>query len=279
MSQLPRQSLVLPPLADTLRPRLPDPVPKTPALDVPRLRLAPSVVYDADGYPCGDDEPMESQVQLKQVIYAIPALEAYYRSRPDVCVFGNVFINYREGDRNAAVGPDVFVAFGARHREDRPSYKVWEEPVPAFVLEVLSPSTKRRDMETKRDIYRWMGVQEYWLYDPRGEWIEGHVRGHRLTVEGEYEEIAPIGPGRHRSEALGLLLWDEGGNLRFHDPVTGRDLPTREEEVAAREAAEAARESAEARAAREAAARESAEARIAALEALLREHAPPERRE
>jgi Uma2 family endonuclease len=37
--------------------------------------------------------------------------------------------------------------------------------VPDLVVEVLSPSTRRRDLRTKRDIYECNGVREYWLVD------------------------------------------------------------------------------------------------------------------
>jgi len=37
---------------------------------------------------------------------------------------------------------------------------------PAFVVEVLSPSTKRNDLGRKRDIYEQAGVEEYWVLDP-----------------------------------------------------------------------------------------------------------------
>ena len=318
MSQTPRQSPVSPrTVLPPFRPSVPDPMPAGSApmgrpaslLDVPRLRPVPPVEYDDDGYPCADGAPMaENDGQLQQMVYAISALQGHYRHRPDVFVTGDVFINYLEGDRAAMVAPDVYVAFGAEPGKRRRSYKLWEDPVPSFVMEVLSASTKSRDMRTKHDLYRLMGVSEYWLYDPDGEWIAGHLWGYRLTADGEYERIAPLAGGRHRSEVLGLLLWDEGGDLRLHDPVTGRDLSSPGEayaerdaaeaareaaeaqtarETAAREAAEertaretAAREAAEAQAARETAAREAAEARVAALEALLREHSsPPERGE
>lgn len=37
---------------------------------------------------------------------------------------------------------------------------------PSIVIEVMSPSTSRRDREIKRDIYSEYGVGEYWLVDP-----------------------------------------------------------------------------------------------------------------
>jgi Uma2 family endonuclease len=37
---------------------------------------------------------------------------------------------------------------------------------PDLVIEILSPSTKSRDLTIKKDIYETAGVKEYWLVDP-----------------------------------------------------------------------------------------------------------------
>lgn len=39
---------------------------------------------------------------------------------------------------------------------------------PALVVEVLSPSTRRRDEGIKRRLFDQKGVREYWLVDPKG---------------------------------------------------------------------------------------------------------------
>jgi len=38
---------------------------------------------------------------------------------------------------------------------------------PALVIEILSPSTRRRDEGIKRQLYEKKGVREYWLVDPK----------------------------------------------------------------------------------------------------------------
>ena len=43
---------------------------------------------------------------------------------------------------------------------------------PALVVEILSPSTRRRDEGIKRRLYDQRGVREYWLIDPKGMRVE-----------------------------------------------------------------------------------------------------------
>lgn len=39
-------------------------------------------------------------------------------------------------------------------------------PVPDLVVEILSPSTRKRDLTEKKDVYARNGVDEYWIIDP-----------------------------------------------------------------------------------------------------------------
>lgn len=43
------------------------------------------------------------------------------------------------------------------------------EGAPNLAIEILSPSTSRRDRGIKRDLYARFGVEEYWLVDPDTE--------------------------------------------------------------------------------------------------------------
>ena len=74
----------------------------------------------------------------------------------------------------------------------------------------------------------------------------------------------PDGAPALYSEALGLSLHVRGQALRLHDPVTGEDFLTLEEEATARGEAEASAE-------RETADRRAVEAENAKLRARLRE--------
>ena len=46
--------------------------------------------------------------------------------------------------------------------------------VPALVVEILSPGTRRVDEKTKRDLYGRVGAREYWMVDPSANRIGIH---------------------------------------------------------------------------------------------------------
>ncbi len=117
--------------------------------------------------------------------------------------------------------------------------KVWEERrAPDWVLEVTSRSTRREDTVTKRDIYAALGVREYFLFDPLGEYLRPRLQGFRL-IDGSYEPMTPREHGSLLSDVLGLELHPRGEQLRLNDPESGHWLLTYAEQAARAEAAEA----------------------------------------
>jgi Uma2 family endonuclease len=42
---------------------------------------------------------------------------------------------------------------------------------PDLVVEILSPSTSKKDQREKFELYQRHGVREYWIVDPAGEWL------------------------------------------------------------------------------------------------------------
>lgn len=207
-------------------------------------------------YPTSDGTPMaETEWHLWNMIWLLQVLKRRY-ARDEAYVGGNMFVYYVEGNRNRHVAPDVFVAFGVPNRQ-RGNFKIWEEGrSPDVVFEFTSRSTQEEDEQDKFRIYRdEIRVREYFLFDPRGEYLDPPMKGYRLQG-GEYVPIEPV-EGRLPSEVLGLHLERSGWVLRLHDPQTGLWLPIPEEEIAQskesvsrveaeRQEAEAARRQAEA---------------------------------
>ena len=202
-----------------------------------------TVVPETIDYPDSDGLPMaESEFQFWPILYAGSTLANHYRARDDVYVSGNLLLYYEADNRKASVAPDVFVAFGVPDHMRR-TYLVWQEgKAPDFVLEVASSSTYRSDRGGKRDTYAKIGVSEYWQYDPTGDYLDPRLQGFRL-VEGQYEPI-PVTEGADgaltgRSEVLGLeLRLYSDDRFRFHDPASGQDLLSLDEEAQARKEAE-----------------------------------------
>ena len=227
-------------------------------------------------YPETDGKPMgETDVHIDALIYLREALKDYFREAPQVYVAGNMLFYYEEGDPAACVAPDVFVVQGVAKHERR-IYKLWEEgQPPAVVFEITSRSTRLEDLGTKRALYAMLGVMEYFLYDPLGEYLRPPLQGYRLQ-EGEYQRIQPAGQETLASQVLGLELRLEDGRLRVVHPTTYERLLTPAEAQMARRAAEerasqeaAARQAAEEHLAQEAAARQAVEERLAQAEAEL----------
>ena len=221
--------------------------------------------HDAVLYPCSDGQPMaETQIHGECMMYVTAALRRWFEKhgRADVYVGSNNFLYYERGNPRAVVAPDVYVVLGAPAYPARDTYMLWNEPKgPDFVLEVTSASTRRDDERRKRDVYAALGVKEYFLYDPRAEYLTPPLQGFRLH-DGEYRALPAVTVLSNRgvavtSEVLRLELRDEreARMVRLHDRATGEDLPTYgEAERTGREAAEA-RRVAEARLVQEAAAR------------------------
>jgi len=190
-------------------------------------------------YPTSDGKPLaESDLHFDRLTYAAHALKVRYADTPDVYVGANMLVYDEPGNPRRHLAPDVFVVFGVPNRR-RDLFKIWEEKPPSFVLEVTSKSTRREDMRTKRQRYAAWGVQEYFLYDPRSEYLAPPFQGLTLR-QGMYQsmQLTRFPNGRHgyASQVLGIHLYLKGSELRLFDPAAGHDLRTHEE--AEREIAE-----------------------------------------
>ena len=212
--------------------------------------------HDIVEYPCSDGQPMaETETHGACMMYVTSALRWWFEKlgRTNVHVGSNSFLYYERGNPRAVVAPDVYVVVGAPAYL-RDTYLLWNEPKgPDFVLEVTSASTRRTDERRKRDVYAELGVSEYFLYDPRAEYLTPPLQGFRLH-EGEYRSLPAVTVLSNRgvavaSEVLGLELRDEreARRVRLRDPATGEDLLSYREEAAARHAAEARNADLEAR--------------------------------
>lgn len=218
------------------------------------------VAVDTPWYDLLNDAPEPPEDAMEQasvVLYVMSILLARYRDRPDVLISEQTNVIYDSAVPGSVIVPDGYVVFGVDARTIeiyRRSYRIDEWGVaPAFVLEVASESTARRDLIEKRALYARMGIAEYWRLDRHGFYGEPLV-GERL-VDGEYERLElhaeSNGEVWSRSAVLGVDFYHrvEDGISWFllRDSATGEWLGDAGEEREARLAEREARLATEAR--------------------------------
>lgn len=116
--------------------------------------------------------------------------------------FGRVFIAPLDVvlSRYDVVEPDVL--FVAADRAEVLTEKNLQGP-PSLAVEVLSPSTRKRDARLKRDLFERTGVSEYWLVDPELDTVQvfrpgdggKYRRVAELTTEDDHALTTPLLPG------------------------------------------------------------------------------------
>lgn len=169
-------------------------------------------------YPVSDGEPVaETYDYLYAILVALEVLRQHLDGQ-QATVLANQFLYYAQGLPKLRVAPDVMVVFGVEPG-GRDSYKVWEEgEVPRVVFEMTSKGTQQEDQIFKRRLYAQIGVEEYWLFDPKGEWLESPLMGYRLAGD----DYVPITDSC--SQALGLRLQVEEKLIGFTNLTTGERL-------------------------------------------------------
>ncbi|WP_055075643.1 Uma2 family endonuclease [Pseudanabaena sp. 'Roaring Creek'] len=175
-------------------------------------------------YPSSDGEPLaETQQHTSAILNTFGLLRLYLQNQPAV-VFADQFLYYIEGNPRARVAPDVMVVFDIT-KKLYDNYKIWEwKQTPAIIIEVTSAGTKDTDFNFKKMLYEQLGVTEYWLFDPYGEWITEQLRGYRLNGIEIYEPITD-----HCSQVLQLRLEADAYLISFYRLDNGEKLRTLEE--------------------------------------------------
>ena len=187
-------------------------------------------------YPESDGEPVGETDDHRDLMFDLIFALKNLLSQTLAYVAGNLFIYYEEGRPESVVAPDVFVIFGVLQRNRR-TYKTWEhsDKCPDLVIELTSSKTRYEDLGKKRVLYADLGVQEYYIFDPLGDYLEPRLRGYQL-VDGE---LLPLPGPQFFSRLLNVELRAVGDALRFYEMDGDTALPTPAEEREARLAAEA----------------------------------------
>ena len=94
----------------------------------------------------------------------------------EVCLFEG---SYEKEKVEAALQPDLIIVCDRSKLDGNRCYGA-----PDFVAEVLSPSSIKRDVQEKFDLYEKYGVREYWIISP----LENYVTVHILQTDGKFDK-------------------------------------------------------------------------------------------
>ena len=200
---------------------------------------------DARLYPDSDGKPMaDNTVQFRLITTIVGGLSALFQERDDVFAIGDLLWYPRKAGTLTAVeqnlpfcqAPDVMVVFGV-DKKDRGSYKQWEEGniVPQVAMEIISPSNSKGEMEDKFRFYDYYGVEEYYVYNPKRNELQGWLRrGGRLTEIAQMEGWrSPLLQVSFSTSSQQLQLFTPSGEAfgTYEDVVRERDRQRQETEL------------------------------------------------
>lgn len=129
-------------------------------------------------YPQSDGQPMaDNTEQFAWIVKIKENLEILFASQADIFIAGDLFWYPVQGNPNIKQAPDTMVVFG-RPKEKRGSYLQWAEDniPPQVVFEILSPGNTLKEMTKKLQFYQRYGVEEYYIYDPNKNDLNGLLR-------------------------------------------------------------------------------------------------------
>ncbi|MCS7300623.1 MAG: Uma2 family endonuclease [Fimbriimonadales bacterium] len=216
--------------------------------------------------PEEDGEPLESDYHVMQIPLLDELVRQHLGDTRNYFCGGNMFIYYSEEQAQEIIGyvnerkpaeprykgPDFFLVKGVDGEKVRGKWVVWQEggKYPDLIIEVISPSTAKKDKEKNPDFYAEVfHTPEYFWYDQN----KGELMGYRL-VGNKYQVIEPNERGWLWSEVLEaylgvwegvwhqrkrkwLRLYDRDGNLVPTEAE--REAQLREQERQRAEQAEA----------------------------------------
>lgn len=106
-------------------------------------------------------------------------LQNYISKKHGNCkVYPAPFAVFIKDDDSNYVEPDISIVCNSNKISHRGC-----EGAPDFIIEIVSPSSRKMDYSTKNALYADAGVREYWIVDPARE---------RTTVYRYEEDVAPV---------------------------------------------------------------------------------------
>ena len=135
-----------------------------------RAELIDGVIYDMA-------PPSRMHQKLSSELCTL--INNYIKSNKGSCeVYSAPFAVFLNKDDKTYVEPDISVICNKNKLTDKGC-----NGAPDFIIEIVSPSSRKMDYSTKNTAYSNAGVREYWIVDPEKE---------RTTVYRYEEDAAPM---------------------------------------------------------------------------------------
>ena len=120
-----------------------------------------------------------SPLHQELVMELSASLRNYIKGKGGNCkVYSAPFAVFIKDDDSNYVEPDISIVCNSNKISHRGC-----EGAPDFIIEIVSPSSRKMDYSTKNALYADAGVREYWIVDPARE---------RTTVYRYEEDVAPV---------------------------------------------------------------------------------------
>lgn len=138
-----------------------------------RVEVIDGVLYDMSS-------PRYNHQRIIMRLYVL--IDSFIRENKGKCEAivapADVRLEYDKGDMTV-VQPDLFVVCDRKKLEDDRAMK----GVPDFIIEVVSPASRKIDMEIKLEKYKENGVREYWIVDyEKGKVIKNYFEGDIVSI-------------------------------------------------------------------------------------------------
>ena len=167
-----------------------------------RWELIDGTAYDMSPAPLLDHQRIAGNIFTSIKIYLSDK-----ECEPFIAPFDIFFPETEDQDINdvvTVVQPDISVICDKSKLMSRGCFGA-----PNLLIEILSPSTMKKDLRQKFDLYQNSGVREYWIVDPGNKF----VRVYQLQEDGLYDD--------------GILYAEEGCRV-ISSVLEGFELPYNE---------------------------------------------------
>lgn len=171
---------------------------------------------------------MSEQTHFQQLACLYSSLKAHFGQGAEIDIAVQTPLHFEQQHPQSSKQPDLMVTKGLKPQE-RTNLLLWEtKKVPNVIFEITSGATWLEDLVNKSSLYMQLGVKEYFIFDPQGEFLKDRIQGLRLANHQGRQEYVPIAmekDGSLHSEELGTNVMPQQALLRIVDAETESPIP------------------------------------------------------